>query len=391
MTSDNTVYLDNAASTPIFPELIAQYGPLLRDAYPNASASHRAGYANRRKIDDARDRLLSVLPLPKDQSNVVWTSGGTEANNLALLGHAAAVGSADRVSAICSRMAHPSVLAPLRHLRDAGAHLRLLRNDNAGRLDLNDLAAAIDDNTTILSFSLVQNEIGVIQDVVAIRSIVDRHAPQALLHLDATQALGKIDLSTLATGADLLTLSGHKIHGPAGVGALVIADSNIPLKPLIFGGGQQRNLRSGSLDTVGIIAMSLAAEKICGLDSQFHNHVRVMNQRLRSGITKLVDRRRGSVAVVVHSIEAGSPFIVNFSLSGYQGAVVTRALSERGIIVGAGSACSSESVRASPALKALGMSDNVAFGAIRVSFGSQNVPDDVDRFLGGLQDVVTDY
>ncbi|HCN07559.1 MAG TPA: hypothetical protein DIT01_06465, partial [Lentisphaeria bacterium] len=342
----------------------------------NPSSPHRLSYELQRQLTTAAAGLATLVTGRDDTGvQVIWTSGGTEANNLAVLGFAGARSGPLRI--VSTRTEHASVLAPLEQLQGQGAKLQLADVHGSGHLDLDHLAACLDGGADLVSICHVQNETGAIQDLTAVRELIDRHAPGACLQVDAMQSFGKSDINWQAARIDMLSLSGHKIHGPGGQGALIVRDG-VELRPILFGGGQQDNLRSGSLDGVGIRLLCLAASQIIATRPQAQARVADLNKRLRSGLEEL------TAAVRFISSEDGSPYILSFTLPGYQGAVLARMLTERGIHIGTGSACAAESKTPSRVLTAMGLTSDEAYGALRVSFCPENSETDVDDLLDAL-------
>lgn len=381
-----SIYLDNAASTPPYEELAAEM-PKLAGHFANPGAAHATATRLRRRLDAAADEWLETLGADPNTTDVVWTSGGTEANNLAILGTRPAAGADARV---ISATEHPSVDAPCHALAKRGARITSVPVDGRGALDADALAEALTPETALVSICMVQNETGAVQDLNAIRRLIDEHAPRALLHLDAVQAVGKLPIPWRAARPDLVAIAGHKLHGPSGVGCLVVR-RGVPLQPLILGGGQQRGLRSGSLDAPGILAFTRAGHRACTEQQPLYATALGLRGRLRQGLGDLTGRDGDPLAVRWLSPPDGSPFICTFALPGYQGAILARALGERGICVGTGSACASESRLPSRILTAMGVPKEVAFGAIRVSFGYHNTATDIDGLLQALQHVLAEY
>lgn len=384
------IYLDNAAGSPLFDELIEAYSGFLRSSHVNASAAHGPAYDTRRELVNRAEAFLDRLDIDAEAASVVWTSGGTEANNLAIGGLAATMSGGSTFSAVTTTTEHASVFEPFRHLESTGANLSWARVAADGTIDLDHFASLLNNETKLVSICHVQTETGAVQDLVVIREIMDNHAPLAKLHVDAIQALGKLGIPWHTARIDLLSLSGHKIHGPGGVGAL-IARHDCRLEPLFHGGGQQENLRSGSLDIAGIRAFCAATRMIMERRPQTQRRVAGLNRRLNRQLGALRTADGKPLAVCIHSSSTGSDYILSCSFPGYQGAVLARALSAKGIIVGTGSACAAESKQPSRILMAMGVPEKVAFGSLRVSFGCRNRDSDVDAFCRSLQAVITEY
>ncbi len=389
--TDNLIYFDNAASTPLFPELIDQFGELLQRHYANPGAPHSLGLTTRKELGRVSKELLELVGTAPDDSEIIWTSGGTEANNLALFGLNSFCPRPSGNSLVSTTVEHPSVFNPLRRLSQFKNSVKFVNVDRSGLIDFDHLATCLTKQTKLVSVCLVQNETGSIQDLAGVREIMNLKAPGALLHIDAVQALGKLDIPWESARVDLMSFAGHKIHGPGGVGALVIRKRRVKLTPVFEGGGQQNNLRSGSLDVPGIFMFCSAVKKLFSIKKELMQKTSLIIRKTRDGFNKLYDRRGRRLNVQFNSGEHGSPFIINVSLPAYEGAIVMRMLGERHIIIGTGSACSAESKSPSRILTSMGVSRKSAFEAIRLSFGYQNSEDEVDTFFNELQRLINEY
>ncbi len=349
------VYLDHNASAPMRPAVIRLLSECLADA-GNPSSVHGFGRRARRRVEEARARVAALVGACAE--DVVFTSGGTEANTLALRG-----GGRERV--LVSAVEHDSVLR-------AAPGAELLPVDGAGRVDPAAVSAALaaDERPALVSVMLANNETGVLQPVAEIAAAA--HAAGALVHCDASQAAGKIPVATAELGVDFLTLSAHKLGGPQGVGALVAAGDRL-LTPLLLGGGQERGRRAGTENVAGIAAFGLAAEIAAAELGAFADLA-----ALRDRIEEAVAAAGGRV------IAGGAPRLPNTSclaLPGVDSAVQVMALDLDGVAVSAGAACSSGKVKASHVLRAMAVPADLAAGAIRVSLGWSSGADDVERFL----------
>ena len=374
----DVVYLDNAASTPLLPAVLAELPRLRADAFANPASAHAAGRRLRPLLQRADQVFAHAAGADVD---VVWTSGGTEANNLAILGLPAAGRTGAGLRLVTTATEHPSIDAPMQHL--AEAERLVVPVDDRGQLDADALAAALTPDTDLVALHLVQNETGVVQDLPRVRRLMDEHAPRARLHVDAVQALGKLPLPWQTARIDTAAVSAHKAHGPGGVGALLLRPGT-ELAAILRGGGQQHNRRSGSLDVAGILAFARAVE-LLQTDTDLPERASTLNHRLRRGLEEL------PANVYMITPENASPFICTFALPACEGAVLLRMLSDRRIMVSTGSACSANRTGPSPVLTAMGVPAQTAFGALRVSFGQQNTVADVDALLTALRDAVTNY
>jgi len=363
------VYLDHNASTPLDPTVLAAMRPYLGTRFGNASSLHRFGRSARNAIDAARGQVAALVGAAPQQ--VVFTSGGTESDGLALFGAAAGLAPG---RLLVSAVEHSAVLEPARALARRGWELALLPVDRDCRLDLDALDAALAGSTVrLVSVMLANNETGVVQEIAAVADRV--RAAGALLHVDAVQAAGKLPLDLGALGCHLLSLSAHKLYGPQGAGALVV-DPMVALEPLVLGGGQEQGRRGGTEPVAALVgfgaATALAVAELPGRIA----HLGALRARLEAGL-----RAHPGCTIVA----AGAPRLPNtvqFALPGYDGGALQMALDRLGFAVATGSAC--HSGRPSHVLEAMGLAPEVARGVVRVSFGKDNRDQDVDSLLAAL-------
>jgi cysteine desulfurase len=366
MTS--AIYLDHNATTPVLPEAAAAMADAM--AQPgNASSVHRFGRLARRKLVTARAQVAALVGAEPRQ--VVFTSGGTEANNMALRQD-----QGQGTSLLVSAIEHDSILRPARERAAAeGVDLTLIPVDGRGVVDLDALAARLEaaPQPALVSVMLANNETGVIQPVAEAAEIA--HAHGALLHCDAVQGPGKIAVDMAALGADLLTLSAHKFGGPQGVGALVLGP-DLHARALLFGGGQERGFRAGTEPLPAIVGFGVAAERAAARRAAMQNAV--------AGLRDDLERRIRAIAPAARVHGAAAPRLPNTSCIGMPGvAAETQVIGFdlAGIAVSAGSACSSGKVTPSHVLAAMGLDAAAAGAAIRVSLGSETTAADIDRFV----------
>jgi len=376
------VYLDHNATTPLDPRVREAMLPFLDQSFGNASSLHRAGRLARNAIDGARAEVAALCGAEPGQ--VVFTSGGTEADNLALhgvmdgvMGEAGAAPGRILVSAV----EHSAVLEPARRLARRGHPLELLPVDGECRLDLAALDAALfavqsRGPVRLVSVMLANNETGVVQDIPRVAERV--RAAGALLHVDAVQATGKLPLDLAALGCHLLSLSAHKMGGPKGAGALVV-DRAIALEPLLAGGGQEHGLRGGTEPTPQLVGFGVAAVLARAELPERTARLLALRTRLEAALAGIA----GGVAIAA---AAGRlPNTVQFALPGFDGAALVMALDRKGFAVATGSAC--HSGKPSHVLAAMGLPVAVAQGAIRISLGLTNTAADVDAFAAALTEV----
>ncbi len=362
------IYLDHNATTPVRAEVVEAMAEALRERFGNPSSTHAEGAAARAAVERAREQVAELLGA--EVRTVLFTSGATEANNAALRGVLAASG---RRHVVTTTVEHPSVEEPLRALETEGLAVTRVPVDADGRLDPETVAAALNDETALLSVILANNETGVVQDAAKLAKLA--HARGVPVHLDATQAVGKLSLDVVALGADLLSGTAHKLNGPKGAGFL-IDRSRQPLPALVQGGPQERRRRGGTENVAGIVGLGVA----CALArSELHEreqHVMALRDALWRGIEARVPRvrRNGAPAHVL-------PNTLNLEFEGAAGEVLLEALDLEGIAVSAGAACHSGSIEPSSVLLAMGLSQAQARGSLRFSLGPSNSASEIARVL----------
>lgn len=365
-------YLDNAATTPMRPEAVDAMMPFLRDRFANPSGGHVLARDARNAIDEARDVIAGVLGA--EPGDVVFTSGGTEADNLAILGVLDRVGGA----AACSAIEHHAVLDAV--VSRGG---RVVAVDEHGMIDLGELASALDPDVAIVSVMLANNEVGVLARLGEVARVVHEHAPEAVLHTDAVQAFSWIDVAKAARGADLVSVSAHKFGGPKGVGALVVRDG-VGLAPRQIGGGQERGRRGGTHNVAGIVAMATAASITADERTESVRRVTELRDVLAEGL----------LAAIPDAIETGMPRnsegpdrsgrvagICHLCIAGVESEALLMLLERSGVYASAGASCSSGAMEPSHVLEAMGVPRELALGSIRLSLGYATTHEEVDLAL----------
>src|ERR1700675_1119948 len=366
--SRKTAYLDYAATTPVDPRVAARMAECLtqQGAFGNpGSASHDYGEAASELVEAARVQVAAAVGAAS--ADVVWTSGATEANNLALFGVAHYYRERGR-HIVTARTEHKAVLDPCRELERRGWQITYLIPDRDGLLDPNQVAAALRTDTVLVSIMHVNNEIGVVQNIGAIAAICARHG-SAWLHVDAAQSVGKCPIDFAGLGVDLMSLSGHKVYGPKGVGALVVSErkdgprgGRVQLAPLVYGGGQERGLRAGTLATHQIVGMGLAFELAASISSTETVRIAQLQRRLWQGLAAIGGvLRNGSVS---HSV----PHLLNVSFEGVEGESLLASIRPH-LAVSTGSACNSALAEPSYVLRALGRSERLSESSLRFGLG----------------------
>lgn len=362
-------YFDHNATTPLDERVLAAMLPFLKDQHGNASSRHEFGTVARKAVDEAREQIAALVGVQPVQ--VIFTGGGTEANNLFIKG---AAGYLKPAQVAVSAIEHPCVAQPAQELLRQGWTLRKLAVTRQGTIDLADVDAALATRTGIVSVMLANNETGVIQDVAAVGERARR--AKAVMHTDAVQALGKMPVDFNALNVSAMTLSAHKIYGPKGVGALVV-DKRLELRPLLSGGGHERGLRSGTENVPAIVGFGAACELAAGRMIELSKHVQILRERLERGLA-------GMGAVVFGTSAPRVPNTSYFALQGIDGEALVIELDKTGYAVAAGAACSSTSSEPSATLLAMGVAPAVARGAVRFSLGAGNTAEQVDGFLKAL-------
>lgn len=369
-------YLDYNATTPLDPAVLAAMLPWLESQYGNASSRHEYGRRARQAIDEARQQVAAAVNA--HPTEVVFTSGGSEANNLFLKGAAALM--KPGVLAV-SAVEHPCIIKPAVQLARQGWEVRSLAVDTAGSLNLADYAEALLSRPKLISVMTANNETGVVQDVAALANAAK--AGGGWFHSDAVQALGKLPLdfrALNAAGVHALTLSAHKAYGPKGAAALVL-DKRVELQPLIAGGGHERGLRSGTENVPAIVGFGCAAELAAQRVAELSARLRAMQAKLEAGLAGLGAR--------IFAVEAKRlPNTSYFAFPDIDGETLVGKLDRAGFAVASGAACSSANPEPSHVLRAMGVAPEIARGAVRISLGAGNTETEIEQFINALQATV---
>lgn len=367
------VYLDYNATTPLAEPVLEAMLPFLREQYGNASSRHEYGTVARKAIDAARERVAALVGVQASQ--IVFTSGGTEANNLFMKG---AAGYLKPSQVAVSAIEHPCVARPAADLARAGWTLRKLAVTRDGEVDLADVDAALAVPTGLVSVMLANNETGVIQNVARVAE--KARAGRAWMHTDAVQALGKIRVDFEALNVHAMTLSSHKIYGPKGAGALVL-DKRLELKPLLSGGGHERGLRSGTENVAAIVGFGIAAEIAAVRLEETSARLKLLQEQLERGL------KAAGATIFGQRAQARLSNTSYFAIPGIEGETLVIELDKAGYAVAAGAACSSANPEPSATLIAMGIAPELARGAVRVSLGAPTTAAEVDGFIRALGDV----
>lgn len=376
---ENKIYLDNAATTYVSSEVLAEMLPVFTSDFGNPSSFHSFGRGAEELVAKAKQRIAKAIN--SQPNEIIFTSGATEADNLAIIGIAKANAHKGK-HIITSAIEHPAILEACRQLEKEGFDVTYLPVDEYGMVSVAALLHHLRKDTTLVSVMLANNEVGTIQNIKTIAKIA--HDAGAYVHTDATQAIGAVHIDVKNLGVDALSMSGHKIYGPKGVGALYLR-SNVPCFKQSFGGGQQRNLRSGTLNVPGIVGLGKAVE-VAVRDMTINNQ---KNKFLREYFIRQVKEKIEDVKLNGHPIQRLSNNI-NFSFEFVEGEAILMRLDMVGVACSTGSACASGSLEPSHVLTAMGMEPEVSQGSVRFTLGKETSKEDIDFVVENLVKIVAD-
>ena len=365
-------YFDNSATTRCYPEVAEIVVKTMTEDFGNPSAMHLKGVEAEKYVREAAQTLAKILKV--NEKEIIFTSGGTESNNLALFGGA----DANKISGnhiITTSVEHAAVGQPAERLEQMGYEVTIVPVDHRGVVQLEALEKALRPDTILVSTMYVNNEVGAVMPVEEIAKLVHEKSPKALYHVDAIQAFGKYRIYPKKAGIDMLSVSSHKIHGPKGVGFLYI-NEKARIQPQILGGGQQAGMRSGTDNVPGIAGLGVAAKMVYTDFDKKIEHMYQLKERLAEGFLKLPDVRLNGM-----EIREGAPQILSASFLGVRSEVLLHTLEEKGIYVSAGSACSSHKRKAAGTLSAMGMEAAQRESTLRFSFSEENTFEEVDYAL----------
>ncbi len=374
------IYFDNSATTRVSERVLAIMEKTMREDYGNPSSKHLMGVRAEKYVRDAAQKIAKTMKV--SEKEILFTSGGTESDNLALIGTALAGRRRGR-HLITTAVEHPAVYEPLTFLEEMGFEITVLPVDADGHLNLAELEEAIRPDTIAVSTMYVNNEVGAVEPVGEIASVIHRKNPETYYHVDAIQAYGKYRIYPKRLGIDLLSVSGHKLHGPKGVGFLYI-DRRVKIRPILFGGGQQGGLRSGTINVPGIAGLGEAAEEVYESFEEKTARMISVKNRILEGVQEIPD-----VTVNSRPDLLSAPHIASISVKGVRAEVLLHALEERGIYVSSGSACSSHHPGISGTLKGIGLGEELLDATIRVSLCEDNTMEEAEEFLRVLRELVS--
>ena len=373
------VYFDNAATTRVRPEVAELMVKVMEEDYGNPSSMHGFGVRAETYVKEAAERIAASLKVsPKE---IVFNSGGTEGNNNVIVGTALKRKGLGK-HIISTRIEHAAVYNPLIFLEGMGYEVTFLDVDSRGHIDIEELKRSVRPDTILVSCMFVNNEMGAIEDIASVSRTVKEINPRTYIHTDAIQAYGKLIIRPKELGVDMLTVSGHKIHGPKGTGFIYI-NEKVNISPIILGGGQQKDRRSGTENVPGIAGLGLAAE-------MYRREHEEINKKMLSIKDRLMDRLSGIEGVTLNSErgELSAPHIVSASFEGVRAEVLLHALEEKGVYVSSGSACSSNHPAISGTLKAIGVKKELLDSTIRFSFGIYNEPEEADYAADCIEELL---
>ena len=373
------VYFDNSATTRCYDSVKDIVVKAMTEDFGNPSAMHLKGVEAEKYIKSSAESLARILKV--QEKEILFTSGGTESDNLALIG-ATFANKRSGNHIITTSVEHPAVSQPALFLQEQGFEVTYLPVDSRGVVKMDALKAVLREDTILVSVMYVNNEVGAVMPVEEIAALVHEKSPKALFHVDAIQAFGKYRIYPKKMGIDLLSVSGHKIHGPKGVGFLYI-NEKAKIQPQILGGGQQGGMRSGTDNVPGIAGLGAAAVEIYkNLEENVENMYR-LKEHIAQGLEKIGDIRINGM-----DLREGAPQILSISVMGVRSEVLLHSLEERGIYVSAGSACSSHKRKPSATLAAMGMSKDQIESTVRLSFCEENTIEEADYFLQVMGELV---
>ncbi len=372
-------YLDNSATTRCYPEVVELMNKIYLEEYGNPSSMHHKGVEAENRINDARRALARILKV--NDRNILFTSCGTESDNIAIIGAALANRRRGR-HLVTTRIEHPAVLESMKYLEDQGFEVTYLPVDETGVVSPETAAAAVRDDTILVSVMHTNNEIGSVQPVAEISKAIKAKNPAVLFHVDAVQGFGKAKIYPKKQGIDLLAVSGHKIHAPKGIGFLYIGDK-VKVRNLIYGGGQQGGMRSGTENTAGIAGMGLAAEMQYRDFDQKIERLYGLRELLMSLIEDIPDLK-----VNGQPGREGAPHILSLTVPGVRAEVLLHALEGKGVYVSSGSACATNRPHLSGTLEAIGLPREYLDNTIRISLSDMTTEEDIRQAADALHELI---
>lgn len=383
-------YLDNSATTRVYPEVVDLMTKIMLEDYGNPSSMHNKGVEAEKYVTQAVGQIASALKV--SEKEIFFTSGGTESDNLALIGTAVANKRAG-MHIITTKIEHPAILNTVAYLKNEGFEIDYLSVDKYGLVSEDELREKLREDTILVSIMHVNNEVGSVQNIARLGEIIKAYKSSILFHVDAVQAFGKEVIFPKKMHIDMLSVSGHKIHGPKGIGILYVSEK-VKIKPISYGGGQQKGLRSGTLNVPGIAGIGLAAHMITtGLNEERERLFELKSFFLQEA--SKIDKVSVNGCRINENgefmVRETAPHIMNISVKGLRSEVMLHALEERGVYVSAGSACASHSKKESSTLKSMGADAETMDGALRFSMSSFTTREELEYALKSLKEVIDIY
>lgn len=373
------VYLDNSATTRCFEEVALLTHKIMCEDYGNPSSLHHKGVEAEAYLRYAYETFAKLLKV--EEKEIFFTSGGTESDNIALIG-AAMAGHRSGRHLITTRIEHPAVLQPMAYLEEQGFEVTYLSVDREGRISLEELSQAIRPDTILVSIMHTNNEIGTLQPIAEAGALIKRQNPKTLFHVDAVQGFGKVRIYPRKMQIDMLSASGHKLHGPKGIGLLYLREG-AKVNPIMYGGGQQRGMRSGTENLPGIAGFAKAAELVYENLERDVEKMYALREKLTNEVNKMDDVRINGCPG-----REGAAHILSLSVRGVRSEVLLHALEERGIYVSAGSACAARKPQPSATLRAIGVEKELLQSTIRFSLSSFTTEEEIDYTVQNLTEIV---
>ncbi|MEA5083089.1 MAG: cysteine desulfurase family protein [Lachnospiraceae bacterium] len=375
------IYFDNAASTRALPEVAEKFTEVLLNAYANPSSGSKLGMQAEHVIKESAQTLARIINA-QSHEEIFFTSGGTESNNMAVFGTAKGYHRSGK-HIITTQIEHPAIALPFKALEEEGYEVQFLPVDAKGYVNIEELKNAVRSDTILVSTILINNEIGTVQDVESIGKAIKNANPNTLYHVDGVQAFGKYKIDVRKCNIDMLSASGHKFNAPKGLGFLYIK-SGLKVKPIMFGGGQQKGMRAGTENAAGAVAIALAAEESYKSLTESTKKVMEVKKHLADGILNGIE----DTFINGENIDKASPYVLNIGFKNLRSPVLLNALEDKEIFVSAGSACNSKKKVQSSVLGALGMTEDDIVGSVRFSFTRFNTIEEADICLEALKELV---
>lgn len=379
------IYLDNSATTKVYPEVAKLMTQIMLEDYGNPSSMHTKGVDAEKYVILATKQISKALKV--QDKEILFTSGGTESDNLALIGTARANCRAGK-HIITTKIEHPAILKTVEYLATEGFEIDCLSVDSMGRISLTELEDKLRPDTILVSIMHTNNEVGSLQPIAEAGALIKKKNPNCLFHVDAVQGFGKAEIYPRKMNIDLLSVSGHKIHGPKGIGILYVGEK-VKIKPISYGGGQQKGMRNGTLNVPGIAGIGLATEMITKDLQANRERLYELKEFFLQEVSKL--ERVSINGCDPAKVRETAPHIINISVKGLRSEVMLHALEEKGVYVSAGSACASHSKKESSTLKSMGATPEEMDGALRISMSEFTTREELEYALASLKEVIDMY